>query len=573
MNRSYASSGGLLDAFPYIRIPGEEESESISREVNHVIQYRVEQLSKDKGLSSRVKDHLAKKLLGIPHRTYLWVYLVFDYFKTEHFKKTPNGIDATFATLPKNIDQAYEQILNKSKEHPVVRRALSIILAASRPLTLSEMNVALNIDETSRSINDLDLEEEEDFKLRLRSWCGLFVSIHHNKIYLLHQTAREFLLSDLPSSVAVTSKLHWQHSITSRGAHEVLAEVCVAYLNFLNSDDIPTVASGETGQGLQRYTFLDYSAKNWGLHFLEARISKDARIVPPTLRICDPDLRSCSTWFKIYWNSRWQKTLEHLTSLMISSYFGHEALVRLQLEKGAAVESKDDDGRTPLSWAARNGHEIVVTLLLEKAANVGSRGNDGRTPLSWAALKGHEAVVKLLLEKGGDVESKGNDGRTPLSWAALNGHEAVVQLLLEKGADVESKDHDSRTPLSWAALNGHGAVVKLLLEKGAAESKDDKGGRTPLWWAVEKGTRRLSSCCSKRVPMSSQKATIAGRFCRMLHDMGTRRLSSYCSTGSSTSNQKTTTMAETPLSWAAEYGHEAVVQLLLEGCRCRVKKQ
>lgn len=45
----------------------------------------------------------------------------------------------------------------------------------------------------------------------------------------------------------------------------------------------------------------------------------------------------------------------------------------------------------------------VVKLLLEKSANVNCKDNNGRTPLSWAVKKGHEAIVKLLLEKGADL--------------------------------------------------------------------------------------------------------------------------------------------------------------------------
>ncbi|KAK4233037.1 hypothetical protein C8A03DRAFT_39281, partial [Achaetomium macrosporum] len=111
------------------------------------------------------------------------------------------------------VNDAYEKILRKSKNKSMVRKVLSIILAASRPLTLSEMNVAVNIDEKSQSIDDLDLEDAEAFKSRLRSWCGLFVSIHHGRIYFLHQTAREFLLAKPPSTATVPSGPHWHRSI------------------------------------------------------------------------------------------------------------------------------------------------------------------------------------------------------------------------------------------------------------------------------------------------------------------------------------------------------------------------
>jgi ankyrin repeat protein len=63
----------------------------------------------------------------------------------------------------------------------------------------------------------------------------------------------------------------------------------------------------------------------------------------------------------------------------------------------ADVESKSRDGRTPLSWAAESGHEAAVKLLLEKGADVESKDDVGQTPLLWAR---NEAVVKLLLEKG-----------------------------------------------------------------------------------------------------------------------------------------------------------------------------
>jgi len=49
-----------------------------------------------------------------------------------------------------------------------------------------------------------------------------------------------------------------------------------------------------------------------------------------------------------------------------------------------------------------------LKLLLEKDAKQKFTDNEGRTPLSWAAMNEHETAVKLLLEKSAELESMNN---------------------------------------------------------------------------------------------------------------------------------------------------------------------
>ena len=277
------------------------------------------------------------------------------------------------------------------------------------------------------------------------------------------------------------------------------------------------------------------------------------------------------------------EAMDGRTLLRWAAEHGHEAMVKLLLDTGKAgidskdknygqtplswaadLESKDKEGRMPLSWAAEKGHEAVVKLLLEKGAELDSKDSRGRTPLSWAAANGHEAVVKLLLEKGAERESKDSYGQTPLSWAAENGHEAVVKLLLGKGAELDSKDSSGRTPLWRAAANGHKAVVKLLLGEGAELDSKDSRGRTPLWRAAAKGHKAVvklllgkgaeldSKDSSGRTPLSWAAANGHEAVVKLLLEKGAERES------------KDDYYGRTPLSWAAANGHEAVVKLLLE---------
>lgn len=484
----------LLIIFPNIHIPGEEESETITREVNYVITRRVGKLSQTKNLSSQVKGHLEKRLHETTHRTYLWVYLVFEYLEKVTFKRTSKGIESTIAALPKSVNEAYEQILSKcdDEEHQMVRKALSIILAASRPLTVLEMNVAMNIDDKSRSPQDLDLEGESAFETRLRSSCGLFVSIYHGRVYFLHQTAREFLLKDSVSRTPIPSEWHWYHAITVHQAHAVLAEVCMLYLNLFNSIvSLPNNGDWDPTYYGDSLAFLDYSAKTWSIHFREANIKANSEKTLLASKLCDPRSKTYLLWFRVYWRSIDMNIPKHFTDLMVASHLGLVAVVKRLLVKVTETESKDDYQRTSLSLAAQMGHESIVMLLIQCGANPETRDKYNRTPLSLAAERGHGTVVKLLLEtvKGIDVNSLSSGPfigeRSPLSYAAENGHELVVNLLLAHGGvTIDSEDGKGRTPLMYAAAAARNQVARILIEHGASIMKTDYERKGMLHHAI-----------------------------------------------------------------------------------------
>lgn len=96
---------------------------------------------------------------------------------------------------------------------------------------------------------------------------------------------------------------------------------------------------------------------------------------------------------------------------------------------GVRVDQQDRSrGRPVLSWAATEGYvEIGEYLLTVQGIEENLRDNDGRTPLSYATSNGRLDVVKILSRL--DVRLPDSSGRTPRDWAILNGQEEVVQEL------------------------------------------------------------------------------------------------------------------------------------------------
>ncbi|KAF1926121.1 uncharacterized protein M421DRAFT_68272 [Didymella exigua CBS 183.55] len=469
---------GLLKSFPRIHIPGEEKSETISQEVNHVIKYRVECLARDEKLSTDIQADLLDELLKMEHRTYLWVYLVFDYLRSEGFKKTRKGVKSATKWLPTTVNQAYEKILSKSKDQPMVRRALTIILAANRALTLSELNVATEIEETTHSWHELDLEREEDFKSRLRSWCGLFVSVYNGKVYFLHQTAREFLLADVSLSTSVPQKVGWQHSIAMQYAHRTLAEQCVRYLSFFGSETGSTVsATDQNSQSYSTVAFFRYCAEFWPMHFREARLSssRDAVVLCLGLRVSDPRSACFLDWSRWYERRHISHRITSMPHLTVVSSLGQDGVVKMLLSNGADVNAQGGAYGNALQATSARGYEQVVELLLSNGADVN------------AQAEGHKQVVELLLSNGADVDAQGGKYGNALQAASVKGYEQVVELLLSNGADVSAQSGKYGNALQATAYGGHKQLLELLISNYSISRLQDHYGRTLLWWAAAGG--------------------------------------------------------------------------------------
>lgn len=558
---------------PTIRLHGEKESEAISREINIVIKERVSQIGQQRLLDESERSTLETELLSIPHRTYLWLKLIMEAISDE-IRLSKKKLRAVVGTLPTTVEEAYDAILSRVKEgdKKTVQKLLHIIVAAIRPLTLREMNIALAIEDHNLGYEDLDIENEMRFETSTKQICGLFVSVIDQKVYLIHQTARSYLIA---KNEMLTGR--WKHSLLPAESDLVMAKTCIAYLMF---DVFSSTIDHKTATSAHSY--LDYAASFWAMHFRRAQNIATMEMLQSVHTVCNPGSERFQNWFQINWNvaHAGYQVRKFPSELMVSSYFGHDRVVRELLSKEKCdVEIKDEHGCTSLMCAAENGHDAVVKLLLGvEKINVNVKDANGLTAFMYAAENGHRAVIKLMLgaEKIDINEKGGEDGQTALMTAAANGHEAVVKLLLGVDKiDVNAKDMVGCTALMLAALDGHDDVVKLLLEVEHIDvnAKDANSWTAFTWAAMNDCSAVVKTMLSAdKVDVNAigednwtalKRAAAEGNASVVELMLGEDRVDANA-TGDD---------GWTALMWAAKNGEEAVVNLMLGTDKVDINKK
>lgn len=436
--------GRLTRNIPTIRLAGEDESEKISREIEIVIKSKSKEIAETCNLTERVQSCLEARLGDTPNRTYLWLHLTWKEVESQITKngRTEKRLLATINTLPNSVEDAYERILAKC-DAGEARKTLQIIVAARRPLTLEELDLAMEIEPESTSYDDLDCQGS-DRRDSIRENCGLLVSVVDSRVYLIHQTAREFLIR---KSSTVTGPYQWKESIDLRECNRILSTKCVTYLLFQEFKQYPATKL-ERGR-LYDYMYedddhklLDYAAKHWVSHVHDTD-DMDPALVTRMTELCNIGNGSSCAWAHLY-------AAAHF-------YASHESF------SVSRDPSEPRYYRSKLDWAVTLGLLGATGHLL----TIMGTGSSEREDINSAFLRAIErgtlaaSLVTLMLEmRGSDIEIT-QDILFAAVGNKINGKDIVTLLLDRRYTDV----HITRNVISEATRNEISGmtIVELLL--------------------------------------------------------------------------------------------------------------
>lgn len=151
--------------------------------------------------------------------------------------------------------------------------------------------------------------------------------------------------------------------------------------------------------------------------------------------------------------------------------------MQLSLRAGADVNATAHNGMTGLMYASRrSGSQELVKLLLDKGAAINAIDNHGKTALMRAVDSGSKDIAELLLNNGAAVDVVDIHGNTELMHAVRSGSKDMVKLLLKAGVDVDAVGNNSWTALMYAVRSRYKEIIRLLLQAGANVNRDGSTG-------------------------------------------------------------------------------------------------
>lgn len=165
------------------------------------------------------------------------------------------------------------------------------------------------------------------------------------------------------------------------------------------------------------------------------------------------------------------------TPLIYAAQYGDLALIKTLVARGATVNWTDKKGNSALCYLAsdKTFKNDTIAFLLTHGANVNLANEEGLTPLHLAVARHvevndfpqQEALVFALLEAGADANLQTYRGELALHLAAAAGQpDEVLTRLLAVTKDPQTLTRSGYTALSEAAKAGQHGSARFLVAHG-----------------------------------------------------------------------------------------------------------
>ena len=161
---------------------------------------------------------------------------------------------------------------------------------------------------------------------------------------------------------------------------------------------------------------------------------------------------------QIFRRERAKQPFDATRGLALAVVFDYPDYAEFFLERGADANGTCINGASMLGFAAEQHFSEICRLLVKRGADVDSRSQDGKTPLMHALNNtDYDSTSSVRRLSGKSVDGKAE-------------RKKVAEFLFEKGADVNARSKDGFTALSFAMIRQDAEMARWLIEKGAMQT-------------------------------------------------------------------------------------------------------